>query len=139
LAAGTPESSWSDVALDWMATEALALGLRLRDLPRPATATGPTTMIHNSIARWFARATPTLRSPLSNPFAVDSDTRSTFDVHSAGVQRLHVDELTAYVFSRPAVNKGLRSADVATIRLLGSLGVVSPDATRVAAITNFWK
>ena len=135
---GYAESSWSDVALDWMATEALALGLRLRDLPRPATATGPTTMIHNSIARWFARATPTLRSPLSNPFAVDSDTRSTFDVHSAGVQRLHVDELTAYVFSRPAVNKGLRSADVATIRLLGSLGVVSPDATRVAAITNFW-
>jgi len=132
------EHEWSDRALDWMAAEAAAKGLRLKGLARPNRV--PTAAIHNSITGLFATATPTVRSALVNCAALPAATSSTFAIHAAAFERMRAVENINYAFGRADVNDRLAGVDQLTIWLDVWLAhrAAAVDAARAAAAEAWW-
>jgi uncharacterized protein (DUF2235 family) len=152
---GYRKREWSDVTLDWMASEARESGLRLRDWPRKVGRKLPDSMIHNPIQKWSAFALPSrtvdsssiglkwqdyflfrVRAELSNP---PTEAESTFKVHPSAIERLPIERQTRYAFISPGVNKCLRSVDIFTLAMFSRLGVAEPTTERIAAIEEFWR
>jgi hypothetical protein len=155
------ECEWSDVALDWMATEARDCGLRLHDWPRPPGSELPDSMIHNSIRNGFALALPSgtvnlghnrnprtagnlkwrdyvLFGPRAELTSPPPEARLTFEVHDTAIPRLFTERFKRYRFLFPWVNECLRSVDTFTLRMISLLGGVDPGPERIAAIAEFW-
>jgi len=114
---GYPSTHLSDTALQWMASEAAALGLELgwttKIRRRPATP----GKVHHELRGWFIGCNATVRRQLTDLRKVASAVR--FDeVHDTAIHRLANDAARQYRFWRPGVNDALSIADRASLQLI---------------------
>jgi hypothetical protein len=98
----------SDVALDWIASEAQAKGLSLRQQPRPGrnATTAVRSPLHNSWRREFKLVTPTPRRALIDHSGLDARTRKSIYIHQVVCLRLLESGTQSYeTFPKKVANR----------------------------------
>ncbi len=130
---GYPETGWSAITLDWMATQAASLGLKLKGLPLPSTSALSNEAVHNSRSGVFAVLPIEIRRPVFESSTVGTQTGPTFDVHETVIQRLFDIAQPAYAFS-DRVDDTMLAADWLSIAMIEALNLLKrgdADAARL--------
>lgn len=128
------ETTWSDEALHWMASEAAGKGLQVNEnlLPQP----GSDANIHHQIRGLFIWSEPSARTVLVERSGLEPVTAKTFGVHPSVHRRLLQPGARRYAFLRPSVNKQLNEIDRISLQLIRELQFRHPVAIRARDIVD---
>lgn len=106
------EDGLSDIALRWMAAEAMKCGLTVNSTAAWWTKWSERMSIHHECRNWFIACRPTPRAWLENPAGV---TWQSHHFHRHAVDHLRAADRTVYAFRVPGVNSALRRVDTAAL------------------------